>query len=98
MLKTHRSGNAQRQGAGPPVPMSEKDVYLSNFSFIGNTTLECFSKEFRAAGINLSSSEHTLLLLSDDNQFQSPEIHLAISNLRTNNSISLLTFTSVIRA
>lgn len=56
-----------------------------------------FLKEFRAAEIILSSSEHTLLL-SDDNQFQSPEIHLAISNFRTNNSISLLTFTSVILA
>ena len=23
-FKTHRSGNAQRQGAGPPVPTSDK--------------------------------------------------------------------------
>lgn len=46
--KTHRSGNAQRQGAGPPVPTSEKDACLSNFSFIGNTTSECFSNKVQS--------------------------------------------------
>ena len=51
-------------------------------------------KKKKAHRVLRHTFEHTLLL-SDDNKFQSPKIHLAISNFCTNNSISLLTLTSV---
>ena len=87
-------GTPSGKGRDHPSRRAKKILIWVIFLSLETRLRSDFLKRYRAAEIILSSTEHTLLL-SDDNKFQSPKIHLAISNFCTNNSISLLTLTSV---